>query len=126
MLAAGGGLAEAGQLLRHTSPQATAVYAKSDIAALRSIARARFVLGDEVFGQLVVPPLGSAGTYAERVAVSQDANLARVPHGMDLVTAAALPTAGGTALDIADRLGPLGGKTVLINGAAGGIGSFLT
>ena len=39
VLAAGGGLAEAGQLLRHTSPQATAVYAKSDIAALRSIAR---------------------------------------------------------------------------------------
>jgi len=27
VLAAGGGLAEAGQLLRHTSPQATAVYA---------------------------------------------------------------------------------------------------
>ena len=39
VLAAGGGLAEAGQLLRHTSPQATAVYAKADIAALRSIAR---------------------------------------------------------------------------------------
>ena len=39
VLAAGGGLAEAGQLLRHTSPQATAVYAKADITALRSIAR---------------------------------------------------------------------------------------
>ena len=39
VLAAGGGLAEAGQLLRHTSPQATAVYARSDIAALRAIAR---------------------------------------------------------------------------------------
>jgi integrase/recombinase XerD len=39
VLAAGGGLAEAGQLLRHTSPQVTAVYARSDIAALRSIAR---------------------------------------------------------------------------------------
>jgi len=39
VLAAGGGLAEAGQLLRHTSPQATAVYAKADIAALRAIAR---------------------------------------------------------------------------------------
>jgi len=87
---------------------------------------APFVVGDEVFGQLVAEPLGSAGTYAERVAVSQDANLARVPHGVDLVTAAALPTAGGTALDISDRLGSLSGKTVLINGAAGGVGSFLT
>jgi integrase/recombinase XerD len=39
VLAAGGGLAEAGQLLRQASPQATAVYARSGIAALRSIAR---------------------------------------------------------------------------------------
>jgi integrase/recombinase XerD len=39
VLAAGGGLAEAGQLLRHASLQATAVYAKADIAALRSTAR---------------------------------------------------------------------------------------
>ena len=39
VLAAGGGLAEAGQLLRHAGSQVTAVYARSDIAALRSIAR---------------------------------------------------------------------------------------
>src|SRR5271166_4728885 len=39
VLAAGGGLAEAGQLLRHAGPQVTAVYARSDITALRSIAR---------------------------------------------------------------------------------------
>jgi len=39
VLAAGGGLAEAGQLPRQAGPQATAVCARSDIAALRSIAR---------------------------------------------------------------------------------------
>src|SRR6516164_956964 len=39
VLAAGGGLAEAGELLRHDGPQATAVYARSDITALRSVAR---------------------------------------------------------------------------------------
>ncbi|WP_204019162.1 tyrosine-type recombinase/integrase [Sphaerimonospora thailandensis] len=39
VLAAGGGLVEAGQLLRHAGPQVTAVYARSDITALRSIAR---------------------------------------------------------------------------------------
>ena len=39
VLAAGGGLAEAGQLLRHAGPQVTAVYARSDMTALRSIAR---------------------------------------------------------------------------------------
>jgi NADPH:quinone reductase len=87
---------------------------------------ARFKPGDEVFGHLVVPPLGSAGTYAEYVVVSEDAPLARVPAGLDPVTAAALPTAGGTALVIAESLAPLDGKVVLIVGAAGGVGSFLT
>jgi NADPH:quinone reductase-like Zn-dependent oxidoreductase len=49
-----------------------------------------------------------------------------VPAGLDLVTAAALPTAGVTAMEIAESLAPLEGKTVLIVGAAGGVGSFLT
>jgi NADPH:quinone reductase-like Zn-dependent oxidoreductase len=86
----------------------------------------RFAPGDELFGQLLIPPLGSAGTYAEYVAVSEDAPLARVPAGLDPVTAAALPTAGGTAMAITESLPPLDGKTVLIVGAAGGVGSFLT
>ena len=74
----------------------------------------------------MIPPLGSAGAYAEYVAVTQDATLARVPAGLDPVTAAALPTAGGTAMAIAESLAPLDGKTVLIVGASGGVGSFLT
>jgi NADPH:quinone reductase-like Zn-dependent oxidoreductase len=86
----------------------------------------RFAPGDAVFGQLLIPPLGSAGTYAEYVAVREDAPLARVPSGLDPATAAALPTAGGTAMAIAESLAPLDGKTVLIVGAAGGVGSFLT
>ena len=86
----------------------------------------RFSPGDEVFGQLRIAPLGSAGTYAEDVAVAEDAPLAPVPDGLDPVVAAALPTAGGTALDIVDWLEPVDGKTVLIVGAAGGVGSFAT
>lgn len=39
VLAAGGGLVEAGQLLRHSSPQATAVYARADVTALAVLAR---------------------------------------------------------------------------------------
>ncbi len=39
VLAAGGGLVEAGQLLRHTTAAATAVYARSDLAALGVLAR---------------------------------------------------------------------------------------
>jgi len=87
---------------------------------------ARFAPGDEVFGQLLIPPLGSTGTYAQYVACGQDAPLARIPAGLDPVTAAALPTVGVTAMQIAESLAPLDGKIVVIVGAAGGVGSFLT
>ena len=39
VLAAGGGLVEAGQLLRHSSTAATSIYAKSDLGALAVLAR---------------------------------------------------------------------------------------
>jgi NADPH2:quinone reductase len=87
---------------------------------------AGFEEGDRVFGQLLIPPLGSTGTYAEFVSVPTDAPVAKVPQSIDSATAASLPTAGGTALQIAESLSPLEGKTVLIVGAAGGVGSFLT
>jgi NADPH:quinone reductase len=86
----------------------------------------RFSRGDELFGQLLIAPLGSAGTYAEYVAVTEEAPLAQVPTGLDPVVAAALPTAGGTGLALVELLGPLTGKTVLIIGAGGGVGSFAT
>jgi NADPH2:quinone reductase len=86
----------------------------------------KFMPGDEVFGQLLVAPLGAAGTYAEYVAVTEDAPLARLPKGLEPSIAAALPTAGVTALEIVESLEPLDGKTVLIVGAAGGVGSFAT
>jgi NADPH:quinone reductase-like Zn-dependent oxidoreductase len=86
----------------------------------------RFSVGDDLFGQLLIAPLGSAGTYAEYVAVTEDAPLARVPAGLDDVVAAALPTAGGAGLALVDLLEPLSDKTVLVVGAGGGVGSFAT
>ena len=86
----------------------------------------RYSVGDDLFGQLLIAPLGSAGTYAEYVAVTEDAPLARVPTGLDDVVAAALPTAGGAGLALVDQLQPLADKTVLIVGAGGGVGSFAT
>jgi NADPH2:quinone reductase len=86
----------------------------------------RFAVGDDLFGQFLLAPLGSAGTYAEYVAVTEDAPLARVPGELDDVVAASLPTAGGAGLALVDALEPLAGKTVLIVGAAGGVGSFAT
>lgn len=43
---------------------------------------------------------------------------------MDPAVAAAAPTAGMTGLSIIDVLAPLASKTVLLVGAAGGVGSF--
>jgi NADPH:quinone reductase-like Zn-dependent oxidoreductase len=86
----------------------------------------RYSVSDDLFGQLLIAPLGSAGTYAEYVAVSEDAPLARAPSGLDYVVAAALPTAGGAGLALVDQLEPLADKTVLIVGAGGGVGSFAT
>jgi NADPH:quinone reductase-like Zn-dependent oxidoreductase len=83
-----------------------------------------FSPGDQVFGQLWTAPFVEAGTHAEYVAVSEDAALARVPDALDLVVAAALPTTGMTALMMMDQLESLDGKTVLIVGAGGGVGSF--
>jgi NADPH2:quinone reductase len=84
----------------------------------------RFSQGDRIFGQLLISPIGSAGTYAEYVAVTADAPLALVPDGLDLVGAAAVPTIGGTGLTLVDSLEPLEGKTMLVIGAGGGVASF--
>ena len=86
----------------------------------------RFAVGDDLLGQLLIPPLGSAGTYADYVAVTEDAPLAPVPNGLDDVVAAALPTAGVTGVALVNLLQPLDDKTVLIAGAGGGVGSFAT
>jgi NADPH:quinone reductase-like Zn-dependent oxidoreductase len=87
---------------------------------------ARFSLGDEIFGQLLLAPIGSTGTYAEYVAVTAEAPLARVPRGLDLVVAAAVPSDGCSGFLLVESLEPLVDKTVLVVGAGGGAGSFVT
>jgi NADPH:quinone reductase-like Zn-dependent oxidoreductase len=101
----------------------------SDVAGVveaRGEKATRFAPGDAVFGQLLLAPLGSFGTYAEYVAVGENAPITRMPEQLDPVVAASLPTAGVSAQEIVESLGPLSGKTVLIIGAGGGVGSFAT
>ncbi len=64
------------------------------------------------------------GSFAEYVAAPA-AIVAPKPEGIDHVTAAAIPLAGGTAWEgIVRRLAPRPGAWVLILGGAGGVGSF--
>ncbi|WP_247045978.1 NAD(P)H-quinone oxidoreductase [Arthrobacter rhizosphaerae] len=74
-------------------------------------------------GDKVVALLGGGG-YAEQVAVPAGQVL-RIPDGVDLVTAAALPEVAATVysnLIMTAQLQP--GETVLIHGATGGIGTM--
>ncbi len=65
------------------------------------------------------------GTFAERTAVPVR-SVARVPDGVDLVQAAAVPLAGLTAEQLLDATGVREGLTVLVHAATGGVGSFAT
>ncbi|NUP50399.1 MAG: zinc-binding dehydrogenase [Catenulispora sp.] len=63
--------------------------------------------------------------WAERVAVPTS-KLAVLPDGFATVTAAALPLAGLTALRLVRSAGSLTGRRVLLTGASGGVGHYLT
>lgn len=97
-----------------------------------------FAVGDQVFGMLRFPSYGESHAYAEYVSAPAS-DLARKPASIDHVHAAGAPMSGLTAWQFLIELGhtapnplqsgthrpvPLNGKTVLINGAAGGVGHF--
>ena len=83
----------------------------------------QFIWGDEVFGSF-------RGAFAEYVC-APESNLAVKPDNVTFAQAAALPVAAYTALQ-GLRLDGLGDKQqiqpqkkVLVNGAAGGVGTFI-
>jgi NADPH:quinone reductase len=86
------------------------------------------ILGNGVAGGVdgapVVTTTGGLGGYAERAAVRR-AGLIEVPDGLGLDAAAALLADGRTAVGLiaAARIAP--GETVLVEAAAGGVGSLL-
>jgi NADPH:quinone reductase-like Zn-dependent oxidoreductase len=95
-----------------------------------------FAVGDAVFGMVRFPSFGQSAAYAEYVAVPAS-DLAHKPAGISHATAAAAPMALLTAWQFLVELGhdqpnpfqavphrpaPLDGRTVLVNGAAGGVG----
>ena len=72
----------------------------------------------------VITSTGGSGGYAEQVAVGA-AGLIAVPEGLDLADAVALLADGRTALSLARSVGIQPGETVLVEAAAGAVGSLL-
>jgi NADPH:quinone reductase-like Zn-dependent oxidoreductase len=81
-----------------------------------------FNIGDEVF--CGSGSMGSNGTYAEYISVPE-AIVAFKPKNISFEQAASIPSAGLTSLQIFKRLKLQPEQTILITGAAGGVGSFL-
>ncbi|MEV0480253.1 zinc-binding dehydrogenase [Streptomyces sp. NPDC050508] len=65
------------------------------------------------------------GGWAEYVAVPTDA-LAELPDNVSVLQGAALPLAGLTALRLLRAAGPVLGRRILLTGASGGVGHFVT
>ena len=78
-----------------------------------------FAVGDRVAGFI------DSGAFAD-TAVTRAARLVRVPPGLSTEQAAALPTAAETATRIYGLLRPAPSSTVVVNGAAGAVGSMIT
>ena len=73
-----------------------------------------FSVGDQVFAM-------ADNTYAE-LCVVKAANLAKVPKGLDLIQAAALPLVTTTGSQLLSATGIKAGQMVLVVGAAGNVG----
>jgi NADPH:quinone reductase-like Zn-dependent oxidoreductase len=77
-----------------------------------------FAVGEAVFG-------GADGALGEFITVRADRAVARIPDGVSFEQAAALPIAAATALQaLRDQAGLVAGQRVLVNGAAGGVGTY--
>ena len=75
-------------------------------------------------GRRVISSTGGSGAYAERVAVDA-AGLIPVPDELGLAEAVALLADGRTAVALVRAAAPRAGETVLVEAAAGGVGSLL-
>ena len=77
---------------------------------------------DKVYG-FVSTVLGKPGALAEFV-LATPSQVRKLPEGMAFEEAATLPGASLTALNSLRKGGNLEGKSVLVNGATGGVGHF--
>lgn len=83
-----------------------------------------FAVGDGVYGVAAKPFVGS-GTFADYVTVPSGA-VAPKPKSLPHASAAAVPHVGLTALPAVDAADPRPGQVVVVVGATGGVGTFVT
>lgn len=81
-----------------------------------------FKIGDSVFGVVGKTTLGR-GSVGEYV-IASAGSIANRPSGIGAIEAAAFPLAGVSAVQAVEAVDPKPGQTVLVVGAAGGVGSF--
>jgi NADPH2:quinone reductase len=89
-----------------------------------TVAKAGAGVDAALIGRRVVASLSGTGGYAER-AVAPAQRLIEVPAGVPLPAAVALVADGRTALALMSRALPMTGEVVLIEAAAGGVGTLL-
>jgi NADPH:quinone reductase len=89
-----------------------------------AVARVGERVDPELIGRRVVASLGGTGGYAQR-AVAETAALIEVPDALSMSEAVALLADGRTALMLTRAADLRAGETVLVEAAAGGVGSLL-
>ena len=81
----------------------------------------RFNAGDRVFARVAKNRMGAFAQFA----IVEEDHAAVIPASLDFATAAAIPLAGLTALQVLrDELHVASGQRIFISGGAGGVGSF--
>ncbi len=114
--------ARAGRLRLFTGrkfPQRVGLDFTGEVTALGAGAT-RFAVGDRIWG--VLGRTSGFGSAAEYVTVPAE-RVGRVPDGLDLVDAAALPVATTAVTALRDKAGLRPGERLLVRGAAGGVGN---
>ncbi|WP_049562657.1 NAD(P)-dependent alcohol dehydrogenase [Nonomuraea sp. SBT364] len=106
-------------LTGRTFPKRVGLDFTGEIAALGA-GTTGIAIGDRVWG--VMGRTSGFGSAAEYVSVPAG-RLGRVPAGLDLVDAAALPVATTAVTALRDKAGLRPGERLLVRGAAGGVGN---
>lgn len=97
-------------------------FALSGVVTATGVRVSGFSVGDSV-AALHPDVAAPVRAHAEETVVPASA-AALLPSGLDPVAAATVPLNGATAARLVDLLGPAGGRTLLVTGAAGAVGGY--